>query len=76
MPDSDSGQLKNALVTVADSILGAAVLIILGTWAGGWLDQQFHTGPWLSISLALVGGGLGLARMVIKAIKLGEPGKK
>jgi len=75
MPDSDSGQLKNALLTVGDSILGAAVLIILGTWAGGFLDQKLHTGPWLSISLALLGAGLGLARLVIKAIKLGEPEK-
>jgi len=75
MPDSDSGQLKNALLTVGDSILGAAVLIILGTWAGGFLDQKLQTGPWFSISLALLGAALGLARLVIKAIKLGEPDK-
>jgi F0F1-type ATP synthase assembly protein I len=76
MPDPDDGQMKNALLTVGDSILGAAVLIMLGTWGGSFLDQKFQTTPWLSITLAMLGAGLGLARLVIKAIKLNDPPQK
>lgn len=75
MPDSKRGDLQRALFAVADGVLGAGILIMLGTWAGGFLDQKLQTAPWISISLALLGGGLGLARLVIKAINLDGPAK-
>lgn len=62
---------KRAMMTVTDGVLGAAVLLAGGVYGGNWLDQQLHTAPWLSMGLALLGGGLGLARMVIKAQQIG-----
>lgn len=68
--NSDQSDLKRALFAVSDAVLGAAVLLAIGVYAGNWLDQQLHTAPWLSFGLALLGGGLGLARMVMKANSL------
>jgi len=45
------------------------VLAGFGAWGGMWLDERFHTTPWLSIGLALGGMGLGLTRMVMKALQ-------
>lgn len=71
--DSPEGtDLKRALFTVSDAVLGAAVLLALGVYGGAWLDKQFNCSPTLSIGLALLGGGLGLARMVMKANALGS----
>ena len=70
-PQADDGlTMRRALFTVSDAVLGAAVLLTLGVYGGGWLDEKFHCAPTLSIGLALLGGGLGLARMVIKANSL------
>ncbi len=33
-PDSKSGELQKALLAVGDGVLGAAVLIVIGTWGG------------------------------------------
>jgi F0F1-type ATP synthase assembly protein I len=66
----EDGNLKGALMTVADGVLGAAVLVVVGMWLGGWLDQKLNTAPWLSIGLSLTGAGVGLARLVIKAINI------
>lgn len=63
----DSPDLKQAMFAVSDAVLGAAVLLALGVYGGGFLDSKLHTAPWLSVGLALLGGGLGLARMVMKA---------
>lgn len=70
--DNDDGNLKEALFTVSDAVLGAAVLLAIGVYGGGWLDKQLHTAPWFSMGLALLGGGVGLARMVMKAQALGK----
>jgi F0F1-type ATP synthase assembly protein I len=67
-----SQDLKKALFTVSDGVIGAAILLAAGVYGGGWLDSQFHTSPWLSVSLAMLGGALGLGRMVYKATKIGE----
>ena len=69
---SESTHLKKALFQVSDGILGAAVLIFLGVMAGNWLDAQLHTAPWLSIALSMLGGGLGLYRLVRKAMLIGD----
>src|SRR5579883_2928279 len=68
--EADNSNLKQALFTVSDAVLGAAILLALGVFCGTWLDRQLHTAPWLSTGLALLGGGIGLARMVIKANSL------
>lgn len=67
---SASGGGSNTFVTVSDGILGAGVLIILGVGAGNWLDEKVHSAPWFSLALSLLGGGLGLARLVSKANSL------
>lgn len=69
---SDEGDLKRALFTVSDAVLGAAVLLAIGVYGGAWLDQKLHTAPWLSVGLALLGGAVGLARMIIKAQAIGK----
>ena len=84
--DDENANLKRALFAVSDAVLGAAVLLCLGVYGGAWLDTRLHTSPWLSVSLSILGAGLGLARMVMKAnaldtrskttssVKTGEPG--
>jgi F0F1-type ATP synthase assembly protein I len=67
---SENGNLKGAMMAVADGVLGAAALVVIGMWLGGWLDQKFATGPWLSIGLSLAGAAAGLARLVVKAINI------
>jgi F0F1-type ATP synthase assembly protein I len=66
----DNSNLKQALFVVSDAVIGAAILLAIGVYAGSWLDKQFHTAPWFSTGLALFGGGFGLARMVMKANSL------
>ena len=66
----DNSDLKQAMFTVSDAVLGAAILLAIGVYAGGWLDKQFHSTPWCSVGLALTGGIIGLGRMVMKAKSL------
>jgi F0F1-type ATP synthase assembly protein I len=68
--NGDSQNLKQALFTVSDIVLGAAVLIALGVWVGNFLDEKLNTSPWFTISLSMIGGALGLTRMVIKAMSI------
>lgn len=70
MPKSKDDDVQKALLTAADSVVGSAIFIILGIIGGNYLDQLWHTTPLLAIILALVGGALGLIRLVIKANKL------
>jgi F0F1-type ATP synthase assembly protein I len=67
---SPGGGGSNTIATVSDGILGAGLLIILGVGAGNWLDEKAHSAPWFSLALSLLGGGLGLARLVSKANSL------
>ena len=73
MAQSDS-DLKRAMFTVSDAVLGAAVLLAIGVYAGSWLDKQFHCSPFCSVGLALLGGSIGLYRMVVKARGLDNGG--
>lgn len=66
----DMRDLKRSMLIVGDAVLGAAVLVLLGVWGGGFLDQKLNTAPWCSIGLSMLGAGLGLARMVMKAMEL------
>ena len=68
----DDSDLKQAMFQVSDGIIGAAVLIVIGVMAGNWLDAQLHTSPWLLIILSVLGGGLGLGRLVRKAMLIGQ----
>ncbi len=72
-PSGPSG-FQRAMFVVSDAVLGAAVLVLLGMWAGGFADDKLHTAPWGSIGLSILGGGLGLWRMVKKATALDTPG--
>jgi F0F1-type ATP synthase assembly protein I len=65
---------QRAMFVVSDAVLGAAVLIMLGMWTGGFADDKLHTAPWGSLGLSILGGGLGLWRMVKKASSLDTPG--
>lgn len=63
-------QSTQSMMVVADSVIGAAVLVFIGVWAGNFADDKFHTAPWGSIFLSLLGGCLGLWRMVKKAMAI------
>jgi F0F1-type ATP synthase assembly protein I len=64
---------KRALVAqyaaAGDAVIGIAVLTSLGAWGGFWLDGKLNSTPWCAIGLSLLGMGLGLTRMVLRALK-------
>jgi len=62
--------INKALLAVGDGVLGAAILIVIGIYAGLYLDKKFMTSPWFTLGLLFLGGGLGLARLVMKAMSL------
>jgi len=64
-PQSD---VFKAVAAASDAVLGAAVLTGLGAWGGLFLDEKLHASPWFAVTLGLLGAGLGLARMVKKAL--------
>ena len=71
MPEHDDGYSgRRAFLAVSDGVLSAAMLLAAGVYGGAWLDTKLHTAPWLSVALSILGGGLGLARMVVKACEL------
>lgn len=70
--DTESTSTNKAMFTVADGVIGAGVLLVLGICLGHVLDQKFSTTPWLTIILCFAGGAAGLARLVIKAINLNK----
>lgn len=72
----DKTNLKNALITVSDGVIGAGILVFVGVLLGNWADDKLHSAPLCVIIFALVGGGLGLARLVMKAVKIGETADK
>lgn len=74
-PEKDNTDLKQAMFQVSDGVLGAAVLIVIGVFGGNWLDAKFNTAPWMLITLSVLGGGLGLGRLVKKAMEIGQPSK-
>ncbi|MBX9685281.1 MAG: hypothetical protein K2X27_01190 [Candidatus Obscuribacterales bacterium] len=72
----DNSELKRGLFMVSDAVIGAAVLLMIGGAAGTWLDKSLHSGTsWCSIIGAMLGGTVGLVRMVMKANAL-DSGKK
>jgi F0F1-type ATP synthase assembly protein I len=72
----DDANLKSAMFAVSDGVIGAAILVFLGVLLGNWLDTQFHSAPLWVIVCSLTGGGLGLARLVQKAINIGQDSDK
>lgn len=73
-----SDNSKKAMMFVMDGVLGAAALVLVGVFAGNWLDEKLHSAPWWSLGLSMLGGGLGLWRLCVKAMALdtGGSGKK
>ncbi len=62
-------ELTQALATGGEAVVGIGLLSGLGAWGGTFLDGKFHTTPLLAIVLSLLGLGLGLTRMVVKALQ-------
>lgn len=62
------GDTLKAVAAASDAVIGAAVLTGLGAWAGLYLDAKLGSSPWFALVLSLLGAGLGLARMVKKAL--------
>src|SRR5688572_4614988 len=69
---SDKSDLKEAMFQVSDGVIGAGVLIVIGVFGGNWLDSKLNTAPWLTVILSMLGGGLGLVRLVKKAMQIGQ----
>ena len=65
-----SPSLRDSFLSMLDGGVTAGILVALGAWGGSWLDGRCHSAPWWSLGLALLGGGLGMARMIVKALKL------
>lgn len=63
------------MMFVVDGVMGAAILVVIGVFAGNWLDAKLHTAPWLSVGLSMAGGGLGLWRLCVKALALDDGSK-
>ena len=61
-------EVFKAVAAASDAVIGAAVLTGLGAWGGLYLDEKLNASPWFAVSLGLLGAGLGLARMVKKAL--------
>jgi F0F1-type ATP synthase assembly protein I len=59
----------SALASAGDSVLGIFVLVWIGAWLGFKLDDIFHSQPLCAVILAIIGVGLGIARMIWKALK-------
>ena len=64
-PQSD---VVKAIASASDAVLGAALLTGLGAWGGLFLDEKLNASPWFAVTLGLMGGGLGLGRMLMKAL--------
>ncbi len=67
--EKDKEETRRQLAGAGESVIAIAVLASAGVFGGAWLDKNLHTAPWLQIVLALTGCGLGLARMVMKALQ-------
>ncbi|HEY9792632.1 MAG TPA: AtpZ/AtpI family protein [Candidatus Obscuribacterales bacterium] len=68
----ESGDFKQSMVQASDAVIGAALLVGLGVWIGTMLDSKLHSAPWFTITLSLIGAGLGLWRMIRKGIQMGK----
>jgi F0F1-type ATP synthase assembly protein I len=62
-------EMLRAVAAASDAVIGAAVLTGLGAWAGLFLDEKLNSSPWFAVTLGLAGAGLGLTRMVKKALE-------
>jgi F0F1-type ATP synthase assembly protein I len=52
-----------------------AATVIIGVFAGIWLDKRLGTSPWLTIVLVFLGAGIGfysLYRNLMKSQRLGD----
>lgn len=70
--NEDQADMKRAMMLASDGILGAAVLIVAGVYGGSFIDEKLNSSPWFCLSLSVFGGGLGLARLVKKALAIND----
>lgn len=52
------------------------VPLLVGLFAGQWLDRRFGTAPWLLLGGALLGGAAGMLNMYRRIVPPGGPGDK
>ena len=57
------GSRPPRLSTVAGGGLEFAVAILLGVFAGQWLDRRWGTSPWLVVIGAMLGAGAGFYKL-------------
>jgi F0F1-type ATP synthase assembly protein I len=67
--DDEKKELYKQLAGAGESVLATAILAGLGVWGGMAVDGKFHISPWGTVCLSMLGVGLGLARMVMKALQ-------
>jgi F0F1-type ATP synthase assembly protein I len=65
----DKNELYKQLAGAGESVFATGILAGLGVWGGIALDARLHSSPWLTVILSILGVGLGLARMVMKALQ-------
>lgn len=70
---NDIKDLSKYLAAAGDAAVSLTILILAGIYGGQWLDEKFHTTPWLSLTLAIAGLSLGLWRIISKTMKLDRP---
>src|SRR5579862_8939067 len=70
MADDDSAYLKKSILQLSDGAISCGVLVALGVVGGSWVDGKLHSAPWFTLGLCLIGGGLGLARLIHKALDI------
>jgi ATP synthase protein I len=71
--DSKKDRERNSLIRQA-AILSAipgflVVPPVVGVLVGRWLDQKFHTAPWLLLVLVILGFASGI-RLIVRTLRL------
>ena len=73
MADPKKDQERNSLIrqaAVLSAIPGFLVVPpVVGVLAGRWLDEKFHTAPWLLLVLLILGFASGI-RLTVRTLRL------
>ena len=73
MADPKKDQERNSLIrqaAVLSAIQGFLVVPpVVGVLVGRWLDQKFHTAPWLLLVLVILGFASGV-RLIVRTLRL------
>jgi F0F1-type ATP synthase assembly protein I len=74
-PASNPGQTGVSGVELASGGIQFAIILVLSSFAGMWLDRQLDTSPWLLIVLVFLGAAaafFSLYRKLMKGQRLGD----